>query len=228
MSDCCGATVTLSPVCTPIGSMFSIEQTITTLSALSRMTSSSNSPQPRTDSSISTWPIGEAAMPVATIFSYSARRAGDAATAASEGEGRADDGRQAELVEVAQRLLDAGHDRVLGGPQPGLLHRLVKQLTVLGAVDRVVVGADQFHVELGQCAVVVQRLGEVQRRLSAERRQQGVGTLAFDHLAHRTRQQRLDVGRVGELRVGHDRRRIGVDEHDLVALLTQDLARLRS
>ena len=29
---CCGATVTESPVCTPIGSMFSIEQTTTTLS----------------------------------------------------------------------------------------------------------------------------------------------------------------------------------------------------
>ena len=41
-----GATVIESPVCTPIGSMFSIEQTITTLSAPSRITSSSNSFQP--------------------------------------------------------------------------------------------------------------------------------------------------------------------------------------
>ena len=69
MSVCCGATVTESPVCTPIGSTFSIEQTITTLSALSRITSSSNSPQPITDSSSSTWPIGEASMPAATIRS---------------------------------------------------------------------------------------------------------------------------------------------------------------
>ena len=73
MSVCCGATVTESPVCTPIGSMFSIEQTITTLSAPSRMTSSSNSPQPSTDSSISTWPIGLAAMPRATISAYCSR-----------------------------------------------------------------------------------------------------------------------------------------------------------
>ena len=60
VSVCCGATHTLSPVWTPIGSRFSIEQTITTLSARSRITSSSNSPQPSTDSSSSTWPIGEA------------------------------------------------------------------------------------------------------------------------------------------------------------------------
>ena len=49
MRVCCGATVTESPVCTPIGSTFSIEHTITTLSARSRITSSSNSPQPSTD-----------------------------------------------------------------------------------------------------------------------------------------------------------------------------------
>ena len=63
MSVCWGATVTLSPVCTPIGSTFSIEHTITTLSLRSRMTSSSNSPQPRTDWSSSTWRIGEASRP---------------------------------------------------------------------------------------------------------------------------------------------------------------------
>ncbi len=46
-----GATVTESPVWTPIGSTFSIEQTITALSSPSRMTSSSNSFHPAIDSS---------------------------------------------------------------------------------------------------------------------------------------------------------------------------------
>ena len=41
-----GATVTESPVCTPIGSMFSIEHTTTTLSLPSRINSSSYSFQP--------------------------------------------------------------------------------------------------------------------------------------------------------------------------------------
>ena len=53
-----GATVIESPVWTPIGSTFSIEQTITTLSARSRMTSSSYSFQPRIDSSRSTSVVG--------------------------------------------------------------------------------------------------------------------------------------------------------------------------
>ena len=54
-----GATVTESPVCTPTGSTFSIEQTTTTLSCLSRMSSSSYSFQPRIDSSRSTSVVGE-------------------------------------------------------------------------------------------------------------------------------------------------------------------------
>ena len=54
-----GATVIESPVCTPIGSRFSIEQTTTTLSAWSRMSSSSYSFHPRIDSSSRTSVVGE-------------------------------------------------------------------------------------------------------------------------------------------------------------------------
>ena len=68
MRVCAGATVTESPVCTPIGSTFSIEQMTTTLSLRSRMTSSSNSPQPSTDSSTSTWLMGLAASPSETTW----------------------------------------------------------------------------------------------------------------------------------------------------------------
>ena len=68
MSVCAGATVTESPVWTPIGSTFSIEQMITTLSLRSRITSSSNSPQPSTDSSTRTWLIGLAARPSETTW----------------------------------------------------------------------------------------------------------------------------------------------------------------
>src|SRR5690349_11873286 len=53
-----GATVMLSPVCTPIGSRFSIGHTMTTLSLRSRITSSSYSFHPINDRSMSTWPTG--------------------------------------------------------------------------------------------------------------------------------------------------------------------------
>ena len=58
-----GATTMLSPVWTPIGSMFSMLQTVMQLSAPSRITSYSISFQPSSDRSKSTWWIGEAARP---------------------------------------------------------------------------------------------------------------------------------------------------------------------
>ena len=58
LSVSAGATVIESPVWMPIGSMFSIEQMTTKLSATSRITSSSYSFHPRTDCSTSTWCTG--------------------------------------------------------------------------------------------------------------------------------------------------------------------------
>ena len=68
-----GATVIESPVWTPIGSKFSIEQMMTQLSSLSRITSISNSFQPSTDSSSSTWWTGERSKPRRTSPSNSSR-----------------------------------------------------------------------------------------------------------------------------------------------------------
>ena len=73
VSVCAGATVMLSPVCTPIGSMFSIEQMTTKLSAPSRITSSSNSFQPITDSSTRISWIGLRLRPRAAISLNSSR-----------------------------------------------------------------------------------------------------------------------------------------------------------
>ena len=66
-----GATVMESPVWMPMGSTFSMEQMMTTLSPRSRITSSSNSFQPITDSSTSTVPTGEVESPQRTASSSS-------------------------------------------------------------------------------------------------------------------------------------------------------------
>ena len=66
-----GAIVIESPVCIPIGSIFSIEQIIITLSALSLTTSISYSFQPIIDSSIKTELTGDASNPVVIIESNS-------------------------------------------------------------------------------------------------------------------------------------------------------------
>ena len=52
--------------------------------------------------------------------------------------------------------------------------------------------------------------------------------LAHDDFLDAFRRDGLDVGAVGELRVGHDGGRVGVDEDDAVALLLERLAGLRA
>ena len=171
MSVCWGATVTESPVCTPIGSTFSIEQTITTLSALSRITSSSNSPQPMhrlVEQHLADRRGLDAARDDPLELLLGAR---DPAAAPAEREGGAHDARQAELGErVAAPARRVVAIALVRHPQPGARHRRAEQLAVLGAGDRLVVGADQLDAEALERAVVVQRLGEVQRGLPAERR----------------------------------------------------------
>ena len=64
---CAGATVMESPVWMPIGSKFSMEQTMMQLSFLSRTTSISYSFQPMRDSSMrSSW-VGERSSPLLQI-----------------------------------------------------------------------------------------------------------------------------------------------------------------
>ena len=75
-------------------------------------------------------------------------------------------------------------------------------------------------------ARLVQRDGEVERGLAAEGRQQGVRSFRRDHPLDELGRERLDVGRVGELGVGHDRRRVGVDQADPESLAAQHPAGL--
>ena len=77
-----------------------------------------------------------------------------------------------------------------------------------------------------QDAGLVQLHREVEGGLAAERGQQRRGPLRLDDLLQKFQRERLDVGHVGKLRVGHDRGRVGVHQHHPVTLLLQRLAGL--
>ena len=173
-----GATVMLSPVCTPIGSTFSIEQMTTKLSATSRITSSSNSFQPMTDSSIRTSCTGlrlEAARgQLAELLDV----VGDAAADAAERERGPDDRREARSSRRASSASSSERARPLVGHlDADLLHRVAEQQPILGDLDRVELRADQLDAVLREDALLVQRDGEVERRLAADGRQHRVGPL---------------------------------------------------
>ena len=128
-----GATVTESPVWMPIGSTFSIEQTMMQLSARSRTTSISYSFQPSTLSSISTSVVGEASSPPCDDLLEFLAVVGDAAAGAAEREARADDGGQADLGQRRARLVERVGDAAARAFEADLRHGVAEFQPVLGA-----------------------------------------------------------------------------------------------
>jgi hypothetical protein len=120
------------------------------------------------------------------------------------------------------------HDLRAGHLQPDGLHRGAEQLAVLGAFDRVQAGADQLDAELREDAALGELHCEVERGLPAHRRQQRVRALALEHARDAREVERLEVRAVGEPGVGHDRRRVRVDDDRPEAVLSQHLQRLRA
>ncbi len=166
-------------------------------------------------------PAADDALELALVVSYPA-------AGAAEGEARADDRRQPGVLEHRESLVHRVRQAAAGAFEADLVHRLAEALAVLGLVDRVGVGTDHLHAEPVERAVVVQRQRAVERGLPAHRRQQRVRAFLLDDLGDDRRGDRLDIGGVGELGIGHDRRRVGVDQDDPVPLLLQRLDRLRA
>ena len=119
-----------------------------------------------------------------------------------------------------------GHDRRLGHAQPRREHGVAEALAVLGAPDDVDRRADQLDAEVVEDALLGELDGEVESGLAAHRRQQRVGPLALEHAGDAFEVERLEVRPVGEARVGHDRRRVRVDDDRPEPVLAQHLQRL--
>ncbi|AEM40103.1 hypothetical protein KVU_0264 [Ketogulonicigenium vulgare WSH-001] len=159
---------------------------------------------------------------------------GHAAAGAAKGKGGADNGGQADLFQRVQRdahaglqilaaisALGGGDDGGLGVFQTDAVHRFAEQGAVFGHFNRVAVRADQLDAEFLQHAHIGQRQCRVQAGLAAHGRQQRVGALFLDDLGDDLGGDRLDIGRIGHFRVGHDRRGVRVHQNDAVALFAQ-------
>ncbi len=133
VSVCDGAMTMLSPVWMPMGSKFSMLQTVTQLSARSRTTSYSISFQPSRYSSMR---ICGAAVKARRRASRSSRgRVGDAAALAAEGVGDAGHDRVADRPGRPQAGLDRPDGDAPGRLEPDLGQGPVEELAVLGLLD---------------------------------------------------------------------------------------------
>ncbi len=228
VSVCAGATVIESPVCTPIGSRFSIEQMMMQLSLLvAHHLHLELFPAEHRflDQHLAGRARVEPALHHGAELFLVVR---DAAASTAQRERRTDDGRKTHHGLHLQRLFEAVRDRRARARQPDLRHRRLELFAVLGLVDRFLLRAYHFDAVFLEHAVSREIERAIQCRLPAHRRQQRVRPLDRDHLLDHLPGDGLDVGRVRHVGIGHDRRRVRIDEDHAIALLAQRLARLRA
>ena len=151
-----------------------------------------------------------------------------AAACAAHGVSRTEHNRVLELLSDLHSFLNGICYLAAGHFNAELLHCVLEFDTILAALDRVDLNADHLHVVLFKYASLAQLGAEVQTGLTAEVRQQRVGALLLDDLGEPVNVERLDVGDVGYIGVGHDGGGVGVHQYYLVSQPAKRLARLRT
>jgi hypothetical protein len=152
----------------------------------------------------------------------------DAAAGASERIRGTYDERIAASLRERDAAFDIVDDRALGDGLADLEHLLLEAFAIFGELDRLHRRAEQFDGVTLENAGIVQLDRQIEPGLAAERRQECVGALAGHDLLDRLQRQGLEVDGVGDLGIGHDRRRVGVDEDDAVAFFAKRTARLHA
>ena len=151
---------------------------------------------------------------------------GDAGSCPAHGEGGAHDDRVSERDDRGQAVVNAVADRRACTLSTHIRHDPAEELAVFTAFDGVHIGADELDAVAFEGTRAVQGHGRVEGGLATKGREEGIGPLTLDDALDVGGRDGLDIGRIGDLRVGHDRRRVGVDEDDADALGLEHAARL--
>ena len=124
----------------------------------------------------------------------------------------------ADLLAHHLGFLEGGGDAGGAHGHADALHRLLEQIAVFRLLDRLQVGADQLNAVLLEGAVFGEGHRQVEGGLAAHGGQEGVRALLFDHPTHDIGGERLDVGAIRHVRIGHDRGGVAVHQHHLKSL----------
>ena len=139
---------------------------------------------------------------------------------------RTHDQRITDGIRKGHRFFHRVHDITFRHRLLDLLHQVTEELTVFGLVDGFQVGSQDLDAVFLQDAGIGQFDDEIESGLSAQGTEHGIRAFFVDDAAGKVQRQRLDIDPVRDRGIGHDRRRVGVDQDDLIALLAQRLAGL--
>ncbi len=151
---------------------------------------------------------------------------GDPAAGSAQGETRPQDDRITDTRGELQTFFYAVAELRLRRIEADLAHRVFEEQAIFSLLDGVDLGTDQLYSVALQHSRLRQRDGKIQPGLASDGREQCVRTLAADHFFGELDTERLDISLVGQVGVGHDGRRIGVDQDHFVTVGAQRFAGL--
>ena len=153
---------------------------------------------------------------------------GHAATSATQGEAGAHNHRKANTLALGHGLfqvVDNGRFRYL---EPDFAHGVAEFLSALCLADHADIGCQEFNPVLVEYPHFRHPDGRVEPGLAAQGGQKCIRPFALNHLGDKFRGNGLDIGTIGQFRVGHDGGWVRVDQHHLIALFLKRLDRLRT
>ena len=151
-----------------------------------------------------------------------------AATCSPEGIAGANNDRQSDVLHCRIGFLHVVYDSTAGTVEPDFGHRFFKLVTAFCFGDDRFFGTDEFHAQLVKDAATGKIHRSVQAGLTAERRQQGIGFFDLDDFLNILPGDRFDISPMCCFRIGHNRSRIGVYQHDFITIFPQCLTGLGS
>jgi len=140
--------------------------------------------------------------------------------------GRTDNQRKTDLLHDFHGFINRMGKAAFGDVQADVLDDLFKAVAFFGFFDGLQIGSEESDFILFQDSHFRQCHSGIQASLSAKRRQQAVRAFLFNNFGHHLRSNRLNVGLVRHFRVGHNGRRIAIDQDHLIAFLTEHFAGL--
>ncbi|CAB4622900.1 unannotated protein [freshwater metagenome] len=151
---------------------------------------------------------------------------GEAGTETSHRERRSNHHGIAGPGNKCERSVNRVHDNALCDISTTLDHQVLENLPVFTTLNRLEFGSNQFDVVLRQDSLFVKCHCGVQRGLTTERRQNRIRSFLGDDRFDCRRRDRLNVRRIREIGIGHDGRRIRIDENDADSLFAKHAAGL--
>ena len=119
----------------------------------------------------------------------------------------------------------------VGGDRAGALesnfgHTLFEELAIFAFANGIDLGTDEFDIMAGEGTRFVESHGSIESGLASESGKNCVWFFFGDDFFDYFGRNGLDVGAIGEFRIGHDGGGVTIDEDDLVAFFAQGFAGL--